>query len=64
MKPDLAIFHAALEKIHCVPNECFYTDDIATYVQVGRAVGLQAEVFRDVKTLQSHLAERGVNVEI
>ena len=64
MKPDRAIYEAALAKIQCDPSECFYTDDIAPYVEAGRAVGLQAEIFRDVRTLQGHLAERGIEVNV
>lgn len=56
IKPEPAIFHAALEKIHCAPAECFYTDDIPQYIAAGRAHGLQAEVFTDVPNLLRQLA--------
>jgi len=62
MKPDAAIYEAALAKINCDPSECFYTDDVAPYVEAGRTHGLQAEIFRDVPTLIGHLAERGIKV--
>jgi putative hydrolase of the HAD superfamily len=60
-KPDDAIFRSALEKIGCLPSECFYTDDIPAYVERGRTHGLDAEVFTDIDTLVVHLEARGVH---
>lgn len=54
VKPEPAIFQAALAAIDCPPENCFYTDDIAEYIAAGRAHGLQAEVFT---TPAAHLAE-------
>ncbi|QDU38426.1 Alpha-D-glucose-1-phosphate phosphatase YihX [Maioricimonas rarisocia] len=62
VKPDDAIYRAALEAIDCDPTECFYTDDIADYVHKARGHGLQAEVFTGVSELRRHLMERGLNV--
>lgn len=63
IKPESAIFEAALERIACAPEECFYTDDIADYVERARRFGLQAEVFVDVPTLVQQLAPRGVRFD-
>lgn len=60
MKPDSAIFQAALKKIDCPPEHCFYTDDISQYVEVGRRHGLQAEVFTTAESLEKQLAARGI----
>lgn len=60
MKPDPAIFQAALKKILCPPEHCFYTDDIAHYVEVGRQYGLHAEVFTTAEVLEEQLATRGI----
>src|SRR5579862_2083969 len=60
VKPEEAIFRTALARIDCPPAECFYTDDIALYVEQGRAHGLQAETFTDVPTLVRQLEQRGV----
>jgi len=60
IKPEPGIFEAALEKIGCDPSECFYTDDIVQYVEIGRSYGLQAEVFTDAETLRKHLGKLGV----
>lgn len=62
MKPQPEIFHAALRKIECRPEECFYTDDIPDYVAAGRSHGLQAEVFTDVPALVAQLRQRRVGV--
>lgn len=60
VKPEPAIFEAALEAIDCDPQSCFYTDDIEAYVTVGRTFGLQAEVFTDTANLLGQLAARGL----
>jgi putative hydrolase of the HAD superfamily len=60
VKPEDAIFQSALDTIGCDPGECFYTDDISDYVERGRSLGLQAEIFVDVPTLVRQLERRGV----
>jgi putative hydrolase of the HAD superfamily len=60
VKPEPAIYQAALAKIGCRPEQCFYTDDIADYVQAGRSFGLDAEVFATTTELESQLSDRGV----
>ena len=62
IKPEPAIYEAALREIGCDPGECFYTVDIPKYVTVGRQLGLMAEVFTDVPALRGHLRERGIAV--
>lgn len=62
MKPESAIYEAALKKIDCDPGDCFYTDDIAQYVERGRSHGLDAELFTTVDALKTHLAVRGIQL--
>ena len=62
IKPEPAIYEAALREIGCDPGECFYTDDIPKYVTAGRQHGLLAEVFTDVPALLGHLGKHGVAV--
>lgn len=62
VKPEDAIYRAALAAIDCNPSECFYTDDIPQYVDRARMHGLQAEVFTGAEALRSHLRQRGVNL--
>jgi HAD superfamily hydrolase (TIGR01509 family) len=61
VKPEPAIYEAALREIGCPPAECFYTDDITNYVEAGRRFGLQAETFTDADSLRNHLAARGID---
>lgn len=62
VKPEPAIFETLLSQLHCPPDEAFYTDDIARYVEVGRSFGLDAEVFTDTIALRKHLVSRGVQL--
>lgn len=62
IKPESSIFEAALKKIHCDAPDCFYTDDIAKYVETGRSHGLDAEVFTTADRLKQHLSQRGLHL--
>jgi HAD superfamily hydrolase (TIGR01509 family) len=62
LKPEPAIYEAALKKIHCDAPDCFYTDDIEKYVEGGRRHGLDAEVFTTVDSLKTQLAVRGITL--
>lgn len=62
IKPEPAIFEAALAAAHCEPGECFYTDDIAEYVTAARTYGIDAEVYTDTLALVEHLRKRGIDV--
>lgn len=61
-KPEEAIYQAALKHINCVPEECFYTDDIEEYVIEARKLGINAEVFTDSTKLISDLRKHGITV--
>ncbi len=60
IKPEARIYEAALEAIHCDPEECFYTDDIAAYIEKGREYGLDAEIFTQTAVLKEHLHDRQI----
>lgn len=60
MKPDLRIFHAALEKADCAPEECFYTDDIEAYIHQARSLGIHSHPFTSVERLDHELRSLGV----
>jgi len=64
IKPDAAIFTAALEKIGCPPERCLYTDDIEQYVLAAREFGLRSEVFTDTASFIGHLADHGVELTL
>lgn len=61
-KPEEGIYRVALEKIHCLPEECLYTDDIPENIASGQRFGLQAILFQsptqfihDLSTLDFNL---------
>jgi len=62
VKPQPAIFRAAIKAIGCAPGECFYTDDIPEYVTAARTYGFQADVFTDPPTLLEQLARHDVDL--
>ncbi len=64
IKPEPPIFEAALAAAECEPGECFYTDDIAEYVEAARTYDIDAEVFTDTEALIGHLQSRGIDVEL
>lgn len=64
IKPEPAIFEAALAAIRCRPEEAFYTDDVPAYVEAGRSHGLDAEVFTTAVALRGCLAERGIDLDV
>ena len=58
MKPHPEIYRAAIEQAGCAPEECFYSDDIAEYVEAGRRMGMDAVQFQSVAQLQQELKTR------
>jgi putative hydrolase of the HAD superfamily len=60
MKPRREIFQAALELCGCRPEECFYTDDIAAYVEAAQRLGMDAVQFESLAQLQRELKARGI----
>jgi putative hydrolase of the HAD superfamily len=60
MKPRPEIYRAAVERAGCRPEECFYTDDIAEYVEGARRLGIDAVQFLSAEQLQGELTARGI----
>jgi putative hydrolase of the HAD superfamily len=60
MKPRREIFQAALERCGCRPEECFYTDDIAAYVEAAQRLGMDAVQFESLDRLERELKARGI----
>ena len=60
MKPQPEIYEAAVAKAGCRPEECFYTDDVAEYVDGARRIGIDAVQFQDAEQLQRELRVRGI----
>lgn len=60
MKPNPAIFQAALAKANCPAKECFYIDDIFEYVLAARELGIDAEQYLNTMDLIEQLKRRGL----
>lgn len=59
-KPELAFYEAAFDAAGCQPSECFYTDDIADYIEAARRLGVDAELFTSAAQLGQQLRDRNV----
>jgi putative hydrolase of the HAD superfamily len=62
LKPDPAIYRAALDNAHCRPEECFFTDDIPEFVEGARRMGIDAVQFAGYEALLGELRRRGIEV--
>lgn len=60
MKPHPDIYRAAIGRAGCRPEECFYTDDIAEFVEGARALGIDAVQFENAEQLERELRTRGI----
>lgn len=60
MKPQPEIYQAAIEAAHCRAEECFYTDDIAEYVEGARKLGIDAVQFESREQIERELRVRGI----
>jgi FMN phosphatase YigB (HAD superfamily) len=60
MKPQPEIFQAAVELAGCAPQECFYTDDIAAYIEAARQMGIDAVQFESRVQLEGEMRSRGI----
>jgi len=63
MKPSPLIYAAAIEKAQCLPGECFFTDDVAEYVEGAKKAGIDAVQFENCEQIQRELRARGVEWE-
>jgi glucose-1-phosphatase len=60
LKPSPKIYRAAIEKAHCKPEECFFTDDIPAYVEAARREGIDAVQFVSREQLERDMQARGI----
>jgi glucose-1-phosphatase len=60
LKPAPVIYQRAVELAGCRPEECFFTDDIAEYVEGARKAGIDAVQFHSVSQLQDELTKRNI----
>ena len=60
MKPSPVIYEAAIAKAGCKPRECFFTDDVAAYVEAACLCDMDAVRFQGQEQLERDLRARGV----
>jgi putative hydrolase of the HAD superfamily len=60
MKPSPIIYESAIAKAGVKPGECFFTDDVAAYVEGACLCGMDAVQFRSQEQLERDLRARGV----
>jgi FMN phosphatase YigB (HAD superfamily) len=58
MKPSPVIYQKAVEAAGCLPEECFFTDDIADYVEGARRFGIDAVQFQSAAQIEEELRRR------
>jgi len=60
MKPQEEIFRAAIAAAGCSAGECFYTDDIAPFIEGARSLGIDAVQFESCAQIERELRSRGI----
>jgi FMN phosphatase YigB (HAD superfamily) len=60
MKPLPLIYRRAIEAAGCLPEECFFTDDMPAYVEGARREGIDAVQFESAVQIEMELRKRGV----
>jgi FMN phosphatase YigB (HAD superfamily) len=60
LKPSPRMYREAIAQSGCLAEECFFTDDIADYVDAARREGIDAVQFQSREQLERDLRERGI----
>ncbi len=60
LKPAPRIYQEAIRRAGCLPEECFFTDDVPLYVEAAREQGIDAVQFHSAGQLEEELRKRGV----
>lgn len=60
MKPSPLIYQQAIEAARCRADECFFTDDVAEYIEGAREQGIHAVQFESATQIEAELNRRGV----
>ena len=63
MKPSAEIYREAIRRARCLPEECFFTDDVEENIEGARRVGIDAQLFSGEEQLKKELAQRGLRWE-
>jgi glucose-1-phosphatase len=59
-KPEARIYHEAIARAQCCPEDCFFIDDLAVNVEAARGHGMDAVQFLSVEQLELELRARGL----
>ncbi len=62
IKPEPAIYQAALERAGVAPEEAAFFDDIPAFADAASRLGIHGRVFRDAGELPAQLAELGIRI--
>ena len=63
VKPDPAIFEVALERLGVNAPKAVFIDDLESYLEGAKEVGIQGILFKDVDQLKADLMKLGVIIE-
>ena len=64
MKPDQEIYLDAIKKAECLPEECFYTDDIEQNILAAKKLGIKAVQFLSAAQLADDMKKRGIPLNL
>jgi putative hydrolase of the HAD superfamily len=60
LKPSDEIYQEAIKHADCAPGECFFTDDIAAYVEGAKKAGIDAVQFESAEQIEREMRARGI----
>lgn len=58
MKPSPLIYEKAVDAAGCLPEECFFTDDVPEYIEGARRYGIDAVQFQSATQIEGELRQR------
>ncbi len=61
-KPDPLIYKKTLDLLEAAPQDTFYTDDRAEFIEKARNLGIRGFVFRDAEQLKRDFSGNGINI--
>lgn len=61
-KPHPLIYEKTLDTLEVVPQNAFYTDDRAEFIEKASALGVRGFVFKGAEQLKKDLLDTGVNI--
>lgn len=61
-KPDPLIYKKTLELLGVLPQDTFYTDDRAEFIDKACQLGMRGSIFRGAEQLKKDLLDNGINI--